>query len=151
MADGRVTLNAALFMTKIDGLQVIADAGSCSSRIILNADAETQGAEIELFVRPDEHWDLGLSATYVKAEITETQSMPTASRSRAFATATACRPRPSCRPRPGRPTTGRFGSRWTAIVRLTVQHVGSSFTQLADQEPNFGLISHRAASPVRRA
>ena len=72
-ADGRVTLNGAVFMSKIDGLQVVADAGSCSSRIILNADAESKGAEVELFVRPDEHWDLGLSATYADAEITESQ------------------------------------------------------------------------------
>ena len=46
---------------------------TCSSRIILNAQAETIGGEMELFVRPNEHWDLGLSATYVQAEITETQ------------------------------------------------------------------------------
>ena len=33
----------------------------------------SQGAEMELFVRPNEHWDFGLSATYVEAEITESQ------------------------------------------------------------------------------
>ncbi|WP_348240428.1 hypothetical protein, partial [Salmonella enterica] len=51
----------------------IADAGSCSSRIVLNAQAESLGAEIELFARPNENWDFGLSATYVNAEITESQ------------------------------------------------------------------------------
>src|SRR5688572_11384845 len=71
LADGHVTFNASVFMTRIDGLQVIADAGTCSSRIIINADAETPGAEFELFVRPNESWDFGLSATYVKAEVTE--------------------------------------------------------------------------------
>ena len=54
LADGRVTFNASVFVTKIDGLQVIADAGTCSSRVIINADAETPGAELELFVRPNE-------------------------------------------------------------------------------------------------
>ncbi len=58
-SDGRVTFNAAVFLSDIDGLQVIADAGTCSSRIILNAQAESIGAEMELFVRPNEHWDLG--------------------------------------------------------------------------------------------
>ena len=72
LADGRVTFNSAVFLTQVDGLQVVADAGSCSSRIILNADAETLGAEMELFMRPDEHWDLGLSATYADAKITKT-------------------------------------------------------------------------------
>ncbi len=40
LADGRVTFNAAVFFSDIDDLQVIADAGSCSSRIVLNAQAE---------------------------------------------------------------------------------------------------------------
>ena len=54
LADGRLTLNGAVFLSKIDGLQVVADAGSCSSRIILNADAESRGAEVELFYRPNQ-------------------------------------------------------------------------------------------------
>ncbi len=57
-------------ISDIDDLQVIADAGSCSSRIVLNAQAESLGAELELFARPNANWDLGLSATWVQAEIT---------------------------------------------------------------------------------
>ncbi len=144
--DGRVTLNASVFYTDIDGLQVIADAGSCSSRIILNAQAETIGGEMELFVRPNENWDLGLSATYVQAEITETQfntPVPPAA------------PAPIAGIRDGNrlPTspelqaaatvgfTWGMGNSLESYVRLTAQHVGSSYTQLADQEPNFGLIA----------
>ena len=66
LADGRVTFNAAVFYSDIDDLQVIADAGSCSSRIVLNAQAESIGAEMELFARPSANWDLGLSATWVQ-------------------------------------------------------------------------------------
>jgi iron complex outermembrane recepter protein len=146
LADGRVTFNASAFFSDIDGLQVIADAGSCSSRIILNAQAEAIGAEMELFARPNESWDFGLSATYVQAEITETQLN---------------NPLPPTQPSPiggirdgnRLPTspelqasaTGAFtwgmGNSLESYLRLTVQHVGSSFTQLADQEPNFGLIA----------
>ena len=43
---------------------------SCSSRIILTLMPKSKGAEFELSVRPG-HWDFGLSATYVKAEITK--------------------------------------------------------------------------------
>jgi iron complex outermembrane receptor protein len=150
LANGRVTLNASVFMTDVDGLQVIADAGSCSSRIILNADARTTGAEVELFMRPNESWDLGISATYVNAEITETQSdangnviagirdgnrMPTSPELQAAVT--------------GGYTWG-FGESLESYVRLTVQHVGSSYTQLADQEPNFGLITSRAVPGAAR-
>ena len=140
-ADGRVTLNGAVFLSKIDGLQVVADAGSCSSRIILNADAESKGVEVEMFVRPDEHWDLGLSATYADAEITESQLDPSTGN-----------PIGGIREGNRLPTSPKLQAvatlayNWSlsaslaSYVRLTAQHVGSSFTQLADQEANFGVI-----------
>jgi iron complex outermembrane receptor protein len=148
--EGRVTLNGAVFMSKVDGLQVIADAGSCSSRIILNADAESTGAEMELFIRPNTNWDFGLSATFVKAEITESQlasgqpiagirdgnRLPTSPELQAAASAAY---------------NWSLTQSLHSYVRLTLQHVGSSFTQLADQEPNFGLISNSATAPAGSA
>jgi iron complex outermembrane receptor protein len=150
-ADGRVTLNGAVFLSKIDGLQVVADAGSCSSRIILNADAESKGAEVELFVRPDEHWDIGLSATYADAAITESQlnpdtglpiggirdgnRLPTSPKLQAVATLAY---------------NWSLSASLESYVRLIAQHVGSSFTQLADQEPNFGLITSNGTPGAAR-
>jgi iron complex outermembrane receptor protein len=140
-ADGKVQFNAAAFYTDIDGLQVIADAGSCSSRIILNAQAESIGAEFELFARPTENWDFALTATYAKAEITESQldgngnpiagiregnRLPTAPELQAAASGTYSWP---------------WSDTLNGYVNLTVQHVGSSYTQLADQEPGFGVLS----------
>jgi outer membrane receptor protein involved in Fe transport len=147
LAGGRVTFNASVFVTKIDGLQVIADAGTCSSRVIINADAETPGAEFELFVRPNEAWDFGLSATWVQAEIArsflasgqpvagirEGNQLPTSPELQAVGTAAYNFP---------------LGSSMESYLRFTVQYVGSSFTQLGDEEPNFGLIS---SSPTRPA
>jgi iron complex outermembrane receptor protein len=137
-ADGRITFNAAVFYSEIDDLQVIADAGSCSSRIVLNAQAESIGAEVEFFARPTDHWDLGLSATYVKAEITESQfagnapiagirkgnQLPTSPELQAAASVTYMQ---------------GLGA-YEGFVNLTLQYVGSSYTQLADQEPPFGCI-----------
>jgi len=131
-------------------MQYIADAGSCSSRIILNGDAETPGAEFELFVRPDEHWDLGLSATWVKAEVTQSfpndaapiagirdgNRLPTSPELQAVGTAAY---------------NFNFGSSLESYVRVSVQYVGSSFTQLGDEEPNFGLISNAAGRPAGSA
>ncbi len=141
LADGRVQLNAAVFYSDISDLQVIADAGSCSSRIILNAQAESIGGELELFAKLTDNWDFGVSATYVQAEITESQldangnpiagirdgnRLPTAPEFQAAASVT-------------------YSWLWSAsmdgYVNFTFQHVGSSYTQLADQEANFGLIS----------
>ena len=140
LADRRVTFNASVFYSDIDDLQVIADAGSCSSRIVLNAKAEAIGAEVELFARPDEHWDLGLSATYVQAEITESRlnaagspiagirdgnRLPTSPEFQAAATATY---------------NWAFSTALDGFVNFTFQHVGSSYTQLADQEPPTGCV-----------
>jgi iron complex outermembrane receptor protein len=139
-ADGRVTFNAAVFFSDIDDLQVIADAGSCSSRIVLNAQAESLGAELELFARPNSNWDLGLSATWVQAEITQTQvnaagvpiagirdgnRLPTSPEFQASASVTYSWP---------------FSSTLEAFTNFTFQHVGSSYTQLADQEPGVGCV-----------
>lgn len=140
MADGRITFNAAVFYSDIDNLQVIADAGSCSSRIVLNAQAEAVGTEVELFARASENWDFGLSATYVQAEITESRldasgapiagirdgnRLPTSPEFQAAATATYTWP---------------FYNAMDGFANFTFQHVGSSYTQLADQEPPVGCV-----------
>ncbi len=140
-ADGRVSFNAAVFMTEIDGLQVIADAGSCSSRIILNAEGESLGGEFELAARANDNWDFAVSATYADATITKTQfgatgdpiagirdgnRLPTAPELQAAASATYSWP---------------WGSGFDSYVNFTVQYVGSSYTQLADQEAGFGFLS----------
>jgi iron complex outermembrane receptor protein len=117
---------------------VIADAGSCSSRIVLNAQGESVGAEMELYVRPNEKWDLGLAATYADATITEDylpgqpvagvrkgNRLPTAPELQASATAAY---------------NWNLTDSLHSYVRFTVQHVGSSYTQLADQEDGFGTI-----------
>jgi iron complex outermembrane receptor protein len=149
-SEGRVTLNGAVFMSEVDGLQVIADAGSCSSRIILNADAESTGAEMELFIHPSTNWDFGLSATYVKAEITKSllaSGQPIAGIRDGNRLPTS----------PELQAAGTAAYNWNltdslhSYLRLTVQHVGSSFTQLADQEPNFGLISNDPLRPAGSA
>jgi iron complex outermembrane receptor protein len=138
--EGRITLNGAIFYSEIDDLQAIADAGSCSSRVVLNAQAESIGAELELFARPNEHWDFGVSATYAQAEITESRlsaqgtpiagirdgnRLPTSPEFQAAVSATYL----------WQFATGRDG-----FATFTFQHVGSSYTQLADQEAPFGCV-----------
>ena len=147
LADGRVTFNASVFMTEIDGLQVIADAGTCSSRIILNADAETTGrgvrvvraARTRLGLRPLGDLRQGGNHRVVQLASGTGRRHPRRQSSADLARAAGCGDR--------RVQLGdeRVASR--AIVRFTVQYVGSSFTQLADQEPNFGLISNSATRP----
>jgi iron complex outermembrane receptor protein len=139
-ANGRVQLNAAVFYSDISDLQVIADAGSCSSRIVLNGEGESRGIEVELFARPTDQWDFGISATYADAEISKTLTdatgtpiagiregnrLPTAPEFQAAATATYSWP---------------WSTSLEGYANLTWQYVGSSYTQLADQEAPFGCV-----------
>jgi iron complex outermembrane receptor protein len=147
LANGRVTFNAAVFMTKIKDMQYIADAGTCSSRIILNGDAETPGAEFELYLRPNVNWDFGLSATWVKAEVTRSflnQGQPVAGIRKGNQLPTS----PELQAVASAAYNWPIGASLESYVRLTLQYVGSSYTQLGDEEPDFGLIS---SSPTRPA
>jgi iron complex outermembrane recepter protein len=147
LADGRVTFNSAVFFTQVDGLQVIADAGSCSSRIVLNAQAETLGAEMELFLHPDEHWDFGVSATYSDAQITQTQADSTGAPIGGIRDGNRLPTSPKLQAAASGGYTWGLGESLESNVRLTAQYVGDSYTQLADQEPGFGVITNSPTPP----
>jgi iron complex outermembrane receptor protein len=140
LADGRVTVNAAVFYSDIDDLQVIADAGSCSSRIVLNAQAESMGAELELFARPSASWDLGLSATWVQAEITQTRLTATGQPIAGIREGNRLPTSPEFQVSASATYSWPLAATLEGFANLTVQHVGSSYTQLADQEPGVGCV-----------
>ncbi|MBL8270152.1 TonB-dependent receptor [Steroidobacter sp.] len=140
LADRRVTFNASVFFSDIDNLQVIADAGSCSSRIVLNAQAQAIGAEVEIFARPDSHWDLGLSATYVQAEITESRLNATGSPIAGIRDGNRLPTSPEFQAAASVTYNWPFSNTLEGFANFTFQHVGSSYTQLADQEPPTGCV-----------
>ncbi len=140
LADGRVTFNAAVFYSDIDDLQVIADAGSCSSRIVLNAQAESIGAEIELLARPTPNWDLGLSATYIQAEITESRFTAAGTPIAGIRDGNRLPTSPEFQGAASATYNWEFNSQLEGFANLTYQYVGASWTQLADQEPPFGCV-----------
>lgn len=68
-----ITLNAAVFHTQIDDLQVTLDAGSCSSRISFNVPkAHTTGVEFELAAQPMDGLELSLIGSLLEAEFDST-------------------------------------------------------------------------------
>lgn len=140
LADGRVQFNAAVFYSEIDDLQVIADAGSCSSRIVLNAQAESVGAEMEMLARAGDNWDLGLSATYVQAEITETRNDATGNPIAGIRDGNRLPTSPEFQAAASATYNWQFTSQMDGFANFTYQYVGSSWTQLADQEPPFGCV-----------
>src|SRR5207245_3131049 len=62
LAGGRAAINLSAFYMDIQDLQLTVTAGSCSSRLILNAPkARSTGLEAEITTSPNEHFDLSAS------------------------------------------------------------------------------------------
>jgi iron complex outermembrane receptor protein len=60
---GHSTVSLSAFDMEVTDLQLTVTAGSCTSRLILNAPkARSQGVEAEVTLAPGQHWDLALSA-----------------------------------------------------------------------------------------
>lgn len=70
---GSTRFNAAVFHTRIDGLQVTLDAGSCSSRIVFNVpEAHTTGVEFEYSAEVADNLLLSFSGALIEAEFDST-------------------------------------------------------------------------------
>src|SRR3984893_8323087 len=147
----KVTLNVSAFYTDIQNLQATVTAGICSSRLIFNVPAQSDGIEAELFARPNSTWDFGLSATWVDARlrgsVTSTSStgavtiigglengnrLPTAPQVQAVASVGYTLP---------------IANQRDFFSVFTVQYVGSSYSQFENEEPGFGQIGGTAGDP----
>jgi iron complex outermembrane receptor protein len=144
-ADHRVTFNVSAFYNDIKDLQATTTAGTCSSRIVFNVPtARSAGVEAELFARPSRNWDFGLSASYIDAKLTSSvlstlpngtqvvvggladgNRLPTAPKEQIAASVGFTLPMANSR---------------DFFSVLTVQYLGSSFSQFENQEPNWGGI-----------
>ena len=145
---GPITINGALFHTKIKDLQVTLDAGSCSSRIVFNVPkAHTTGVELELNANPLPGLDVSVAGSYVSAEFDSTLSrvdgipdgltsatgiregnrLPSVPKFQMAASVTY-----------GQPLNDNAD--W--YINASLQHVGGRFTQPADQENNPRTFNH---------
>lgn len=141
---GGITFNAAGFYTKINNLQVTADAGSCSSRIVFNADAHTMGLEFELSASPVTGLDLGLSGSYVEAEFDSTLTRPNGTVIEGIRNGNRLPSVPKFQMAAN--ATYSFpidaSGNSNAFVTASFQHVGSRYTQPGDQENNPRTFVH---------
>jgi len=135
---GAATLNMSAFYSDIKDLQATVVAGSCSSRLVYNVPkAHSQGFELELFSRPLDNLEFGLSGSYVQAEldsevtsttggvtsivggIRDGNELPTAPGFQMAITATYYFP---------------IADAWEGYFTATYQNIGARYTQIADQE-----------------
>jgi len=136
------TFNAAGFYNDIKNLQVTLDAGSCSSRIVFNVDkAHSMGVEFELGLSPADGLDFNLSGSLIEAEFDTT--LPGV-----LATATGIREgnRLPSVPKFQLSASGSYewpiGDAANMYVAASFQHVGTRYTQPADQENNPRTFVH---------
>jgi Outer membrane receptor proteins, mostly Fe transport len=136
------TFNAAGFYNDIRNLQVTLDAGSCSSRIVFNVPkAHSMGLEFELGLHPANGLDFSLSGSIIEAEFDTT--LPGA-----LVTATGIRDgnRLPSVPKFQLSASGSYefpvSDTAKAYVAASFQHVGTRYTQPADQENNPRTFVH---------
>ena len=144
-ADGRGQFNIAAFYAEIDDLQMPVVAGTCSSRIVFNVPgAHSTGVEFELTAAPTDRFDFGISASYTESEIDtsvtstsggvtsivagieEGNRLPSVPEFQLSANATYSWP---------------MGERVDGFITGVYQHVGSRYTQIADQADGFGTFA----------
>ncbi|HST37439.1 MAG TPA: TonB-dependent receptor [Allosphingosinicella sp.] len=138
-----LSFSAAAFYTDIRNLQVTADAGSCSSRVVFNADAHTMGLEFELTARPVHGLELSLAGSVIEAEFDETRLKQNGQVLEGIREGNRLASVPNFQVAASAYYSFPLGEGGDeAYVGATFQHVGTRFTQPGDQENNPRTFVH---------
>lgn len=136
---GALRFNVAGFYNEIHNLQVTADAGSCSSRVIFNVPkAHSGGGEFEMTATPLKGLDLSLSGSVIDSKFDSTVASSTGVVLAGIRDGNRLPTVPKFQLSASGTYTTRmdvFGSE-EGFFTASVQHVGSRYTQPADQEGN---------------
>ena len=140
---GGITLNAAVFYNDIRNLQVTADAGSCSSRVVFNVPkAHSAGVEVEIGVKPAPGFEFSLNGSVIDSKFDSSvvdaggaviagmrdgNRLPTVPKFQIAANASYV-------------TAVADGLDWS--LNASFQHVGNRYTQPGDQEPGTGTFTN---------
>ncbi|MGH6616631.1 TonB-dependent receptor [Sphingomonas sp.] len=134
---GGITFNAAAFYTKITNLQVTADAGSCSSRVVFNVPkAHTMGIEAEFSLTPAQGLDLSISGSLLQSEFDSTLTRPDGSVIEGIRDGNRLPSVPKFQISASATYNFPLGADTEGYIGASFQHVGSRFTQPGDQENN---------------
>lgn len=140
---GKGSLSVSGFYTDVDDLQVTVTAGSCSSRLIFNVPkSRSVGGEFELGLTPNDHFDLSLSASYADAQIRSTiTGTPDLVASTGIREGNRLPSVPKFQMALSATYQQELASGFQGYVSATYNHVGSRYTQLADQEAGVGTLN----------
>jgi iron complex outermembrane recepter protein len=138
LAGGRAAINLSAFYMDIQDLQLTVTAGSCSSRLILNAPkARSTGLEAEITASPNEHLDLsaslGLDNSKLRSTLTDGAGNVLSGIQDGHRLPSVPQVQWS-----GAVTYGwQVGTGSRAYVSASHQHVGSRYTQIGDYGSGF--------------
>ncbi len=143
---GPLRFNVAGFYNEIHNLQVTADAGSCSSRVIFNVPkAHSGGGEFEVTATPIKGLDLSMSGSVIDSKFDSSVTSSTGVVLAGIRKGNRLPTVPKFQISASGTYTTRmdvFGSE-EGFFTASVQHVGSRYTQPADQEGNpQAFVSH---------
>jgi outer membrane receptor protein involved in Fe transport len=143
---GGLNFAAAGFYTDISNLQVTADAGTCSSRVVFNVPkAHTMGVEFELSARPVPGLDLSINGSVLESkfdsDVTTTSGVIIAG----IRDGNRLPSVPNFQISASASYTFPIGTGADAYVGASFQHVGSRYTQPSDQENNPRTFVHGLA------
>lgn len=139
---GSGVLTVAAFYADIENLQATIDAGSCSSRVIVNVpDAQSAGVEAEFSYRFNEAFDIAASASYNNAELTSSVVDALGMPIQGLRDGNRLPTVPEFQAAFSLNYVHEIEGNWTPFANLTWQYVGDRFTQISDQEDNPRSVS----------
>ncbi len=139
--DNGVSLQAAVFYSDIEDLQVSLDAGSCSSRVNVNVDkAHSTGFEVELSANLTDNLEVGIAGSYIESEFDDEVFDPNGNVVGGLTDGNRLASVPEFQISGN--ATYTIPTQWFSgadfFVQATIQHVGDRFTQSGDQVPGAG-------------
>ncbi len=142
-AERRGSLTFAAFYSDIENLQATIDAGSCSSRVIVNVPkAKSAGVEAEFSYRFSENFDVAASASYNDAKLTSSVKDVAGAPIQGLRDGNRLPTVPKVQAALSLNYTGdQWDGGWTPFGNVTWQYVGDRFTQVSDQEDNPRSVS----------
>ncbi|HYJ53587.1 MAG TPA: TonB-dependent receptor [Allosphingosinicella sp.] len=140
---GGINFAAAGFYTDISNLQVTADAGTCSSRVVFNVpSAHTMGVEFELSARPVQGLDLSINGSILESQFDSDVTTTAGVIIAGIRDGNRLPSVPNFQISAAASYTFPIADGADAYVGASYQHVGSRYTQPSDQESNPRTFVH---------
>ena len=140
---GGVTFHAAAFYTDISNLQITADAGTCSSRVVFNVpSAHTMGLEFEVSASPAQGLAFSIAGSMLEAEFDSTVTTTAGAVIAGMREGNRLPSVPRFQVSANASYTFPVADNAEAYFGTSFQHVGSRYTQPSDQDNNPRTFVH---------